>query len=423
MKGNRGQTPILRCIKLGSVPYFLVLGLTVAQAHAQAADYQIGQQLNAARRYAEAAESLELAMLRAPDDQRIQLEYAIALAGSGDVASAQQLLLQLRSDPAIDTATRRQIDALIKQGGLQAYLPALPQGSISLMIGHDDNLLGAPHLGTFELTLPGGSLTVIPADDEKPRAGFFTRADLRFGGTLPSGSQHAQPLRYGGFLSLRKTAGQSADRNNWGLLLEKQHLLFHGSYLQAAHQQFTVQTSPIYRETLLGAGMALAGTAWGLICHTRLGGELQRRHYPQADQLDGQYSGVQMHVTCPSPALQIALRYGQDRSQQAGRPGGTQQQSAVKLAYQARFYQGGLRAEAEWSWQRDSAGYSPLLENNRRRVLQRGIYRAEYLWGAGGGSQAGWQPFASIEWLHQQANLPLFSLRNRVISVGVMTAW
>jgi len=55
--------------------------------------------------------------------------------------------------------------------------------------------------------------------------------------------------------------------------------------------------------------------------------------------------------------------------------------------------------------------------------LQRGNYRVEYLWGGGGNGLDGWQPFASIEWLHQQANLPLFSLRNRVISVGVSRAW
>jgi hypothetical protein len=413
-------------MKLGSVPHFvlaLLLGLTVAQARAQAADYQIGQRLNAAKRYAEAAESLELAMLRDPDDRRIQLEYAIALAGSGDVASAQQLLLQLRSDPALDAATRRQIDALIKQTWLQAHLPAVPDVSVSLMVGHDDNLLGAPRQGAFDLTLPWGNLTVSPADDAKPRAGFFTRADLRLNGALPSASQHAQPLRYGLFLGLSKTADQIADRNNWGLLLEKQHLLLHGSYLQAAHQQLSVQASPVYRQTLLGAGMTLAGAAWGLICHARLGAELQRRHYPQADLLDGQYTGVQMHATCPASALQVTLRFGQDRPRQTDRPGGMQQHSAVKLAYQARFYQGDLRAEAEWSLQRDRTGYSPLLENNRRRVLQRGVYRAEYLWGSGGGSQVGWRPFVGIEWLHQQANLPLFSLRNRVISVGVMTAW
>ncbi|MDO9066953.1 MAG: tetratricopeptide repeat protein, partial [Deltaproteobacteria bacterium] len=248
---------------------FLLAVICLTFAQAQSADYQTGQQLNAASRYSDAAESLEAAILRAPDDRRIQLEYAIALAGSGDLASAQQLLQQLRNDPALDAATRRQIDALIKQSWLHAYLPALPKGSISLMIGHDDNFLGAPHQGAFELTLPeGSSLLVTPADGQKPHAGFFTRADLRLDGALPGGLRHAQPLRYGMFLNLSKTAGQIADRNHWGLLLEKQHLLFPGSYFQAAHQQLNVQASPLYRQTLLGTGLALAGTAWGQICRT-----------------------------------------------------------------------------------------------------------------------------------------------------------
>lgn len=362
-------------------------------------------------------------MLHNPDDRHIQMEYAIALAGSGDVASAQQLLIQLRNEAALDAETRRQIDALIKKSWFQPYLSNLPHGSASLVIGHDDNLLGAPHQGAFDLTLPGGNLAVTPSDDQKPRSGFFTRADIRFDGALPAGpfQSPSQPLRYGLFLSLRKTPDQPADRSHWGLMLEKSQLLFPGSYLQASHQQLSVQAAPVYRQTLFGAGLAVVGTAWGLSCRTRLGGELQRRHYPQVDQLDGQYTGLQAHTGCLNPALQLTLRHGQDRPLQAARPGGTQQQSAVKLAHQTSFYQGSLRVEAEWSWQRDATGYSPLLENNRRRALQRGIYRVEYHWEAGGA--LGWQPFASIEWMQQQANLPLFSLRNRVISVGVMTAW
>ncbi len=408
----------------------LLLALVCGSAAASpAADYLSGQQLNAAGRYAEAAARLEAALLHSPDDRRIQLEYAIALAGSGDVASAQQLLIQLRNEATLDPEMRRQIDALIKQNRFQSYLSNLPQGSASLLIGHDDNLLGAPHQGAFDLTLPGGNLAVTPSDDQKPRAGFFTRADIRFDAALPAGpfQSASQPLRYGLFLSQRKTPDQPADRSHWGLLLEKTQLLFPGShlpgsYLQASHQQLSLQAAPVYRQTLFGAGLALVGSAWGLSCRSRLGGELQRRHYPQADQLDGQYTGLQVHINCLAPALQLSLRHGQDRPLQATRPGAAQQQSAVKLAYQTNFYQGSLRFEAEWSWQRDQAGYSPLLENNRRRALQRGIYRLEYRWQAGAGA-FGWQPFASLEWLHQQASLPLFALRNRVIAIGVMTAW
>lgn len=407
-----------------TIPLFLLLaGVCGSAAATPADDYPSGRQLNAAGRYTEAAERIEAALLRSPDDRQLQLEYAIALAGSGDVASAQQLLIQLRNEADLDAEMHRQIDALLRKSWLQPYLSNLPHGNVSLVIGHDDNLLGTPSQGAFNLTLPGGNLAVIPSDDQKPRAGFFTRADIRFDGALPVGpfQTPSQPLRYGLFLSLRKTPGQPADRSHWGVMLEKTQLLFPSSYLQASHQQLNVQAEPVYRQTLLGAGLAVVGSAWGLSCRTRLGGELQHRSYPQIDQLDGQYTGLQVLTHCLAPALQLSLRHGQDRPQQASRPGGTQLQTAIKLAHQTSFYQGNVRVEAEWSWQRDATGFSPLLENNRRRALQRGIYRVEYHGQASG--PLGWQPFVSLEWMQQQANLPLFSLRNRVISVGVMMNW
>lgn len=376
--------------------------------------YRLGQLLNTAGRYPEAVDRLEAALLHAPDDLPTRIEFAIALVGSGDEAAARQLLAQLRRAGALDAATRQQIDRLLTHPWLAA---ARPHTSLGLFAGHDDNLLGSARQGPFDLTLPDGNLTVIPAADQQPRAGYFLRADLRIEGRLAAA---ARPIQYGLFVSQRVAPGQDADRLSWGMLLENQPFGTAGGYLQVGHQQHAQQGATLYRQTHLGLGHALNANMAGRACQHRVGAEWQQRDYPQADRQDGRYLGLQARTHCLGQALQLALRAGIDRPQHPDRPGGAQRHAALRLAHQTDLWRGKVHAEAEWSWQQDAAGYSPLLENNRRRVLRRGGYRIEHRWH---GAPGDWQPYISLEWLNQHANLPLFTLQNRVVSLGLVAQW
>lgn len=378
--------------------------------------YRLGTLLNLAGRYAEAADRLEAALLRAPDDARIQLEYAIALAGSGDETAAASLLGQLRRDPALDGDTLRQLDALLDD---RRWRPRLPGGSLALVVGHDDNLLGAARQGPFDLTLPYGNLAVEPAEDQQPRSGRFVRADLRLDGIVPVAA--AEPPRYGLFASLRRTPGQPAERAHWGFVLEKNNSLIPGDYLQFAGQQLDLESAAVYRQIQLAAGQTAPVAVAGQACRRRLGIEGQRRDYPQAGPLDGDYLGLQLQALCPDAGLRLALRLGRDHPRHAGRPGGAQDQAALRVGHTRPLWRGILDLDAEWSWQRDAAGYSPLLENGRIRQLRRGIYRLEYRWAA-----PAWEPlrpYVSLEWLDQRANLPLFSLQNGVAAFGFAWSW
>lgn len=383
---------------------------------------RLGTLLNLAGRYAEAADRLEAALLRAPDDPRIQLEYAIALAGSGDETAAASLLAQLRRDPALGGDTLRQLDQLLDTARWRARLPG---GSLALVVGHDDNLLGAARQGPFDLTLPYGNLTVEPAADQQPRPGHFIRADLRLDGIVPLAAPvAADPPRWGLFASQRKTPGQPADRLHWGFMLEKNNTWIPGDYLQLTGQQLSLESVALYRQIHAGVGLSAPLSipfAAGLACRRRIGLEGQRRDYPQAAALAGDYAGLQLQALCPESGLQLALRLGSDRPRRDGRPGGAQDQAALRAGYRSPIGRGILNLEAEWSWQRDAAGYSPLLENNRARQLRRGIYRLEYRWAAP--VFAPLHPFVSLEWLDQRANLPLFSLQNGVAAFGLSLAW
>ena len=387
-------------------------------------DFISGQRLNASGQYAQAAELLEGALLRSPDDLRIQLEYAIALAGSGSVITAQHLLLQLSNEAKLDPETRRQINYLIQKNKIRAYVSILPKGSASIVVGHDDNLLSASSQGAFELTLPGGNLGVTPSEDQLPKAGLFTRTGLQLDGTLQGDlfQTPAQPVQYGLFISQSHGADKLANRTLWGVLLGKNHSLFPGSYIKASHQQLSAHAAPTYRQSLLAAGLTMGSTVWGYGCQTRLGAEVQTRSYESTKQLNGLYTGLQTHTSCQNTGLQLTTRLGKDEATHVSRPGGNQLQTAIKLAYHKQLHTGSLQAQAEWSWQQDADGYSPLLGNNRARRLKRTTYRLEYR-GQVNNSVFAWQPYASVEFQQQKANIPLFSLRKRVVTFGLVADW
>jgi len=379
--------------------------------------YQLGRLLNLAGQYAQAAERLEAALLRTPDDTHVQLEYAVALAGSGDAVAAQQLLDQVRRKANIDSATRRELDALLD---VHAARTLLPRGSLHVSLGYDDNLLGAVRQGPFELTLPYGNIVVTPVTNAQAPGGQFARTDLRLTGDLPTNPMN--PLTYTLSGSLWRTPGQPADRQHWGGSLENYNMLWPGHFVQLAWQQSAFNTQAIYQQTQLATGHSGVWALGGWACQQRLGLDLQRRAYPQADVLDGHYAGLQAQLACPAPALRLDVQLGQDQARSNQRPGGAQRQFSLRMTHQTSLGAGALQAQAEWSWLHDTTGYSQLLDNYRTRAIRRSIYRLEYH-GAALPGLPGWQPVASFDWLQQQANLPLFSMRNRVVGLGLLRVW
>lgn len=63
-------------------------------------------------------------------------------------------------------------------------LPRRPHWHVGLTTGYDDNLLGSSDLIQFELTLVDGRLPVETDPDQRPQAGGFVRADLRYNADL-----------------------------------------------------------------------------------------------------------------------------------------------------------------------------------------------------------------------------------------------
>ena len=376
----------------------------------------LGRLLNEAGRYQDAADRLEGALLRAPDDWQTQLEYAIALAGSGDPQGAAALLRHLLAHSAIDLPTRGEIAALLGRR-LPTLVTARPRLQVGLAAGYDDNLLGRTTQSRFELTLPFGRLPVQVDAAQRPRGGRYLRGEVQLQGAMSYGD--AWTGNYGVFVSQRESLDYApADLSHLALQIEGWHPAT-GSWAALLAQQIWQGGATLMRQWQVSGGLQKQWLVADTSCLARGGVELRPYAYADFPSLDGQYRGLVGELRCPVPQWEVRLHLGQDNPLDERRPGGKQDQWSLQIG-KAYTVEGGtiLAADFAYQWRRDASGYSPLLENNVRRTVQRATARLEYRWAVKGLS-----PFVGFEWVEQRSNLPLFGLRNRVIGAGIRAAW
>jgi tetratricopeptide (TPR) repeat protein len=375
--------------------------------------YTLGQLLNQAGQYEDAIDPLEGAILYRPDHWPSQLEYAIALEGTGDHVSAMALIQGLQQNPGVDAAVRQQLAALQRQPA-HAASTAERRGTINLVAGFDNNLLSSTYHTQFTLTTPDGNLPVELADDQQPRAGEFARAEVTYDGLLTQGA--SAQWRYSLVGSYRVNPALSAtNMAQLGVQLERTATGSQGVYAMAQHQTLLRTDAVTLRQTQLGLGYDLP---MGGDCAQRVGVDLQQLAYPASSALDGRYTGAISNTLCQSVGLQLLVRTGQDRPLGDDRPGGVQQQTSVRLTKRTPLGPASLTLELEASHQQDQQGYSLLLANNAQRTISRYAYRIEYRWQLGALS-----PYIGAEWLDQRSNLELFELKNWVATAGVRSRW
>lgn len=376
--------------------------------------YTLGRLLNQAGRYDQAIDSLEAALLYRPAHWPSQLEYAIALEGMGDRASVLGLLQALLQNPDVDPVARQQIAALASRSVLASAKNH--HGSFSLATGFDNNLLGNTYHTEFTLTAPTGLLPVQLADDQRPVAGSFMRADVGYSGLVAS-SPSAQ-WRYSLAASFRASpVFAAADMGQLSALVERNPIGERGVYLLGQHQTLFRADSIALRQTQVGLGYEFFAGPHNQ-CKQRLGLDFQDLVYPTSPALDGRYSGLTSSTHCPGWGLQIVARAGADQPADASRPGGAQRQYSLRVSKRSQLPMGSVLLEVEGTQQDDQSGYSLLLENNAQRSVSRTAYRMEYRLQTGAIS-----PYLGVEWLDQRSNLTLFELKNWVLSLGFRFSW
>ena len=378
---------------------------------------QIGRLLNAQRRYGEALDHLERALMFDPESAEIQLDYALALAGDGDLLSAVALLDTLLAQSTLPEpmrlAVERAKDRLMIPTTTKIATTSALRFSAQLRVGNDNNLLGSPRLEQLAISLPNETLTLPLDGTMQPRAGLYHRADARMEwafGQTPHGMWELSAN-----ISQRHSPDvPEADSQQNDVSLEyAPHLQPHDAF--APYAYVTHSTFDAVRGTQFaqwGVGGGVQSTLGG--CGTRWGGEWQDRQVLSNPMLSGFYSGVSVLWRCDKN-WQFVFKMGEDRPQNLERPGGRQRTASLR----SLFFDGHWLWDTEFSHTRDTTGYSPLLDYDAVRTTNRVSTRLEYQIPIG--SQ--WVAALGGEWSMQDSNLALFQVRNWGTYASLRWVW
>lgn len=382
---------------------------------------QLGRLLTSKGQYINAIDHLERALMLDPNLLGAQLDYAIALAGIGDLLSASQLLESIRSQPDVPSDIRSAITDARQRISMQQNAPLLAAKSpsaffvtINLRQGYDSNLLGAPNISSLELTAPGGSVFLPLAGSSTPRPGSYTRGDIKL-----------EYLHRQSDGSMWELAASALERKSSATpqARTKQTELSVG-YTQNQANPFAGYVSTAFVGINTGSGTRFASQALALglqlpvgskDCNARAGFDWQNRNVRSNAILSGRYSGASTVVGCNAPwggQWQISAKVGQDRPIESDRPGGIQNSATVRgvgiWPTSSLGVTGTGLVDFEYNLTRDSVGYSPLLSNAAVRQTQRLTTRFEYQRPLSQYVMA----TAGLEWSNQRANLALFRVKS-----------
>jgi tetratricopeptide (TPR) repeat protein len=391
---------------------------------------QIGRLLIAQGRYADALDHLERAIMFEPDMAAAQLDYAIALAGSGDMLSARQLLDNIIAQPETTPELRKALiqakQRLPRPAGLLP-VPVASEGPLTVQLGanlrsgHDSNLLGAPSLTSLELTFPGEVIELPLTENNFPRPGAYTRAEAK----LELSYQNADGGRWGlaaNLMQRNSPAVPEANTRQSEIALEYSPPMSNGSgaYWSASHVNLNNDSGTQY--TSQGVVMGLQSRAHitqaRSICTARAGLDWQDRQLTSNPILSGRYTGLASVWSCNTPGggqWQVSAKAGHDRPADLTRPGGEQTIANLR----AFASTGTVLVDLEISRAQDATGYSPLLDNNAVRHTTRLNARLEYQ------HQLNQRLLGTLgaEWSNQQSNLPLFRLQSWGPYAAIRYVW
>lgn len=405
---------------------------------------QLGHLLNTNGRYADALEHLERALMLDPRLKSVQIDFAVALAETGDAQSAIPLLDSVLAEPDLPAY----LEPILKRQRAM-YVSAISKGAANgepqlnawrlrrfatVRLGGDSNLLGSPRLSSLTLTFPDVDVTLpLEGDKYKPRSGAYLTGEL----TLEAAKRADGGAIYQGFASLRAKAIPSISLgNNQQYEFSLQRNQNWNGNQGLSHYQSVVlagvstQAGARYRLEGLSAGIEGVVDAKAL-CQTRVGLDGQQRTYLNSPVLSGRYGGVAAALNCasgPDSQWQLNMQAGRDQATQDARPGGDQNQYLVRFVgtwpagrkmSSVPLWPTGWLIDALVTQVRDATGFSPLLEAGQKRIITRAAIRLEgqYL------LRPNMMAMAGAEWTQQAATLPLFEMRSWGPYVGLRYVW
>lgn len=403
-----------------------------------------GQALLRSGQHGLAADYIERALMLDPRSRELRLDYAMALAGSGQEDSAVLLLQALLTEPDMPTHLRTSLTATVQR----LLVPPAPASAsahrvvASVRAGRDSNLLGAPNLSELGLTL-GGQLITLPLDASyMSQPGHYVRSELGWSYTANS----EQGLHWQTWAQLRDRHSpvvRAANLQQVSLGGEVRQSL---AYANVSAMRLQGQTGLHYNQTSAGAGLWRAVGQPAEQCLANAGAQWQNREVSSNPLLSGHYSGGVVQWICePQESSGAALaswlaevNWGQDRPTDPARAGGQQNETGLRMLFvtrhnplapavatlaptlAAQFVRSKWLLEVEWNKKVDQNNYSELLGNVPRHI-SRASGRLE--WQASLVQAPHWQVQAGVQWTHQKSNLQLFKLDSQGPYLALSRTW
>lgn len=398
---------------------------TSAAYHAQR-----GALLLALQRPTEAAIALEKALLFDPEHPGTQLDYAQALAQTGQRAAARALLRGVLARPDLPAGLRERLapglrepaqatDAAVDAAGLLSGAWRW-SGQLQAGLGHESNVNNATSSDSLTLILPGGAVTLPLADTERPLASHTRKSAAQAQGVYPLG---AGELRLGGALSERKALAHEPASTFW---LDASAHYAHPApgaaavALGLAAQQLWLASLHAYSSHAVQLRYEPQTPLWGCQWAPQLAQAELR--YPASPQLDGVYTHFRLELACASgqgARTLAAYANGQDRARDSARPGADRARQELLLRHERALAGGQLSLWARWHATQDSSPYSPLFGDLKASTHTRWLGLG-YWWPA---ASTGWSYGLELETTSQNSNNSLNNMDNFSAYTGLRWAW
>lgn len=387
--------------------------------------YQLGLSALAARQPQLARQALERVVSARPEFAGAWLDLALATYQSGDPVAAIEHLEYLRSQFSLPPALAAQVDHWFDQWqATPQALPAAPVtqragwvGELQLGLGHDSNANNGLARGQITLSLPTGN-TLFDLDKAyRPRADLFALLGLTLGGpSVKLGAGRISPL----LLLRSKQLAQEGDYSTLDLQpgLAYQHPpSSEGGGNWQAHlmaQHYRLGGQPLFNGLRLSA---VRNQAWQA-CQGSASADLETKAHQRVPSLSGHLLGFGAGLLCRLSAenkLSLSAKTSLDRAGPT-RAGGNSRSTELQLRFDHAI---SPTQSLQSTWQHlrtaDQAGYSPLLQDNAPRSLQRNTLSLSL-------RQAiapAWEARLSLEHFVQRSNLALFEQRGSQLLLGV----
>lgn len=356
---------------------------------------------NALGRVGEAALLLERAILLDPDFVGARIDFADALARSGDRESARVILREVLDRPDLPVGLAPLIAARLEALPEIEDAPWRIKGQLETRVGHESNLNSAPVDRDYELTLSEGANVFRLGEGQAARSGVATVLGVEVEGER---FDDDMLLSLRGSHQRRETNGVAdfAQSELLGRLRFPEPGGEWNGSLGYAHLGYQGRS-------VLGEWRAQGGYLWrGAELAGGVGVETAVRRSPASPNYDGEYRGGALEASWHNGASAwVVLRGGRDFPERA-RPGGDQDRREYRFGYRYPVGKGAATAAFDRFEEHDREGYSSVLSNNRRRVVIRQQLTLRYQQPL----NDHWVIQLDLQKVRQAATLPLFEFAN-----------